>query len=75
MNISSGRGEGCRNYVHPAGIDNCLHNPKPSTERGKRRHQNRNEQQQKHAVHAWEMPRSCRKSKKQLVLESSGGRN
>lgn len=39
---------------------NPPHNPKPSTERGKRRHANRNDEQKKHAEKAWTQDRSNR---------------
>jgi hypothetical protein len=31
----------------------CRHNPKPTTERGKRRHAARSESEQRHAENAW----------------------
>lgn len=35
-----------------------LHNPEPSTARGNRRHEARNEEQRAHAVRMWAKPRS-----------------
>ncbi len=60
-------GNGCINY----GSGLPEHNPSPSTERGKRRHSKRNDQQRKHTEAAWGRSRSIQKSELQKVLESS----
>lgn len=48
------------------------HNPRPSTERGKRRHHNRNDGQKKAAESAWSRARSTKISKKQEQLRTTG---
>jgi hypothetical protein len=49
-------GSGCELYArsNPGGE----HNPKPSTERGKRRHEARNDDKKKRAQKAWDTGRS-----------------
>lgn len=58
-------GVGATNFV--VGLPE--HNPKPRTERGKRRHANRNPERKKIAESAWEKGRSTRLSKKQKELQ------
>lgn len=53
-NINRG-GTGCI-VTNSGGLP--VHNPEPSTERGKRRHAARNEAKAKHAVTAWAKQRS-----------------
>lgn len=60
-------GNGCVNY----NIGLPEHNPQPSTERGRRRHAKRNDQQRKQAESAWNRGRSNQKSKLQEELDVS----
>lgn len=50
-----------------------IHNPEPSTPRGKRRHANRSESDKNRAVKAWKTPRSARSTQAALDhLKSKG---
>ncbi len=71
---SSQNGRGCEGFPIRE-TDNIEHNPQPRTERGKRRHNGRNDAQKKLAEQSWARPRSIKVSKKQQELyASSGGR-
>lgn len=48
--IDKGPGTGCRDF---AGVYSTDHNKKPSTERGKRRHENRGPSEKNRAEKAW----------------------
>ena len=48
------------------------HNPKPTTERGRRRHAKRNDEQKKHAEKQWNTDRSHNESKYQKRLKENG---
>jgi hypothetical protein len=49
------------------------HNPEPSTKRGKRRHEARNEQEKGVAVKAWATARTNRQSRYQKAMAGRSG--
>ena len=61
-------GSGCTN--RQSGLP--VNNPRPSTARGKRRHEARNDGQKKRAEAIWEGPRSTKLSRYQKVLGLHG---
>lgn len=67
INMQYNQGSGCPGRVStlPA------HNPEPSTDRGRRRHDKRNESQKNVAAKAWGRARTTNKSRYQKALASS----
>ena len=61
-------GDGCLSRI--SGLP--IHNPKPSTERGKRRHNNRSGDNQKQAEASWNRNRTTKFSRYQKELGSRG---
>jgi hypothetical protein len=70
MKQSGFTGTGC-----PASVFGLpIHNPEPSTERGKRRFAKLNTQQQEMRRKSWGKNRTSRKSKRQVMMEQAGNR-
>lgn len=61
-------GEGCLNRI--SGLP--VHNPSPTTERGKRRHNSRSGERQKQAEASWNRGRTTKFSRYQKELGSRG---
>lgn len=61
-------GDGCVNRI--SGLPE--HNPKPNTERGKRRHNNRSGESQKMAEASWNRQRTNKMSRYQTAMNSRG---
>lgn len=72
MLVTYGVGGGCRGYPI-RDVSMIVHNPSPSTPRGKRRFAALSEGDKNARNKRYLIERSVRRSKKQNILESAGG--